>query len=249
MDETKAAPPSISLPDIDDIPLPTGRPIKRSTTFYFDCVRFQVENVLYSLPRNRLIEESSIFEDMFTLPQGESGKMVEGSSDDNPIQLEQTKKKDWERLLKVLFHRHDSENSGPNLTLDEWVSVLGLATKWDMAAVRSTAIDKISSMRNPAKKIALARQYHVSKLFIPCLVELIGRSEPLTLTELTDLGAECALKIISTRERCYDTNNWGYDTSFRPQKIAFDLTPNSDNWNSIVNEIRRVFSDHEEYYK
>ncbi|KAF5342859.1 hypothetical protein D9757_014328 [Collybiopsis confluens] len=246
MDDSKAAAPAISLSDIDEITLSTGRPVKMSSGFYFDCVIFQVEYILYSLPRNRLIEESSVFEDMFTLPQG-SGKMTEGSDNDNPIHLEQTKRKDWECLLKLLFHRKQPGHPEPEFTLDEWVSVLTLAARWEMNGIRNSAIDNIARLSNPAKKVSIARNYHVSRLILPSLVVLVGRSEPLSATEAADLGIECAMKLVSIRERCHDTSQ-GYN-SFRQRKIALDTTPNSGAWNAIVTEIHNVFIDHEEYYK
>ena len=117
-----------------------------------------------------------------------------------------------------------------------------------MSGIRNTAIDNIARLSNPAKKVAIARHYHVLRLILPSLVVLVGRSEPLSATEATDLGMECAMKLVSIRERCYDTSQ-GYN-SFRQRKIALDTSnPNSGNWNSIVTEIHNVFIDHEEYYK
>ncbi|KAF5342860.1 hypothetical protein D9757_014327 [Collybiopsis confluens] len=249
---SKAASPSISA-DIDEVTLSTGRSVKINSAFYFDFVVFQVEQVLYRLPRHRFTEESSVFADMFALPQG-AERLTEGSDNDNPIRLEQTQRKDWDCLLKLLFHRQAALpvlHPGlpePNFGFDEWVSVLSLATRWEMNFIRETAIERIARFTNSAKKIAVARQYQVYRIILPSLVVLVGRTEPLSASEAADLGLECAMKIFSIRERCQD-NSQGYN-GFRQRKLALDTsTPNSGNWNSIVIEIQNVFVDHDEYYK
>ncbi|KAF5354437.1 hypothetical protein D9757_014719 [Collybiopsis confluens] len=243
---SKAASPSISA-DIDEVTLSTGRSVKINSAFYFDFVVFQVEQVLYKLPRHRFTEESSVFADMFALPQG-AEKLTEGSDNDNPIRLEQTQRKDWDCLLKLLFHRNQPGLLEPNFSFDEWVSVLSLATRWEMNFIRETAIERIARFTNSAKKIAVARQYQVYRIILPSLVVLVGRTEPLSASEAADLGLECAMKIFSIRERCQD-NSQGYN-GFRQRKLALDTsTPNSGNWNSIVIEIQNVFVDHDEYYK
>ena len=50
------------------------------------------------------MEESTVFADMFLLPQGDQAT-VEGQSDENPIILQEINKHDFEQLLKVLMSR------------------------------------------------------------------------------------------------------------------------------------------------
>ncbi|KAJ3906121.1 hypothetical protein F5879DRAFT_920926 [Lentinula edodes] len=178
----------------------------RSPAFYFDCAIFEVENVLYKIPRARLAEESSLFETI------------------NPI------------------------SGPPEFTLDEWVSILKLATKWDMSTARACAIEKIAEYDGiPAKKIRLARDYRVPRYFIPSLVQLIGRSNPLTADDYKDIGVECALKVVSLRERYYDPNR--NEGMFRQQRVASDVSsPMTPAWNGIVSEIHKTFTDHDEFY-
>ena len=63
-----------------------------------------MEDCLFRVPREPLEAESTVFKDMFLLPQGDKVK-VEGLSDANPVVLDGVKKKDFERLLKALMHR------------------------------------------------------------------------------------------------------------------------------------------------
>ncbi|KIK58971.1 hypothetical protein GYMLUDRAFT_227655 [Collybiopsis luxurians FD-317 M1] len=189
---------------------------------------------------------------MFSLPQGAtSGKNSEGTCDEYPIHLEHIKRKDWECLLGLLFNSNSQvlgQASIPDFTLDEWESVLNLSTKWEMAAVRECAIEKINQFDNPAKKIQLARNYRVPRFFLPCLVQLVARSDPIIPQELSELGIECALKLVSIRERIYNGNN-NYAT-FRPEKAPLDAsTPGSTVWNNTVAVLHAIFTDHDEHYK
>ncbi|KAF8824227.1 hypothetical protein HHX47_DHR8000198 [Lentinula edodes] len=136
----------------------------------------------------------------------------------------------------------------PEFTLDEWVSILKLATKWDMSTARACAIEKIAEYDGiPAKKIRLARDYRVPRYFIPSLVQLIGRSNPLTADDYKDIGVECALKVVSLRERYYDPNR--NEGMFRQQRVASDVSsPMTPAWNGIVSEIHKTFTDHDEFY-
>ena len=54
-------------------------------------------------------QESTVFRDMFSMPQG-SQNMVEGLSDDKPIRLDGVAKNDFEQLLKALFRRSVCSN-------------------------------------------------------------------------------------------------------------------------------------------
>lgn len=54
-------------------------------------------------------QESVIFRDMFSMPQG-GQSAVEGLSDDRPIRLDGVSKHDFEQLLKALFHRSVGNN-------------------------------------------------------------------------------------------------------------------------------------------
>ena len=64
----------------------------------------QVEDCLFRVPREPLEEESTVFADMFLLPQGEQ-VIVEGQSDENPIVLQGIEKDEFEPLLKALLYR------------------------------------------------------------------------------------------------------------------------------------------------
>lgn len=167
-------------------------------------------------------QESTVFRDMFSMPQG-SQNMVEGQSDDKPIRLDGVTKNDFEQLLKALFHRlvrsnqfmvlrhlddnealhrHHGAVPGLPLTVDEWASVLKLSTKWEFKMLRQAAIDALIALQiGPVDRIVLARQYDIRHWMVPALNELAKRPQPLGLEEGTKLGLETALKLASVRER------------------------------------------------
>ena len=63
----------------------------------------KVENTCFRVWRRNFEEGSSVFRDMFSLPSGES--TAEGSSQDNPIILENIKAEDFKQFLRVMFPR------------------------------------------------------------------------------------------------------------------------------------------------
>ena len=58
--------------------------------------------MLFKVPRHMLVQESSVFRDMFSLPSS-LGRGAEGSTDVAPIQLLQVASVDFARLLEILY--------------------------------------------------------------------------------------------------------------------------------------------------
>ena len=63
-----------------------------------------MEDCLFRVPREPLEEESTVFGDMFLLPQGEQ-VVVEGLSDEIPLVLHGINRDEFEPLLRVLLYR------------------------------------------------------------------------------------------------------------------------------------------------
>ncbi|KAL4075294.1 hypothetical protein V8B97DRAFT_2022287 [Scleroderma yunnanense] len=146
-------------------------------------------------------QESTIFRDMFSMPQGDQNS-VEGLNDDKPIRLDGVAKTDFEQLLNALFHRQHGSVPGLPFSVDEWTSVLKLSTKWDFKRLRQAAVDALlASQIGPVDRIVLARQYDIRHWLVPALNELAKRQQPLGLDEGARLGLETALKLASVRER------------------------------------------------
>lgn len=80
------------------------------------AVVFLVENTLYRVPRKPLEEESTVFRDMFLLPQPDSDA-IEGQDDTKPVILHRVSKADFECLLKALLCRYSSSMAAFQLSI------------------------------------------------------------------------------------------------------------------------------------
>jgi len=180
--------------------------------FYWDCVVFQVEDELFSVPRREFVDSSDVFAAMLSAPTG--NHIVEGRDQDHPIYLEGYLVKDFVALLRVMYPKYQlqvpSESpkgapQGPSmrsfhLQFEEWKSVLKLATIWVMDKYRDYAIYRLSTDYNlsPYDKIVLAREHCISTWFFEGISALADvTAEPIPIEELAVLGWETAARISS----------------------------------------------------
>ncbi|TFK20740.1 hypothetical protein FA15DRAFT_646591, partial [Coprinopsis marcescibilis] len=188
----------IEIPEAFVAPAPV-----RHRSFYFENCIFLVEGTLFAIPKFRFQKLSPIFSAMFSVPTGD---VVEGTSDSAPIVLEGVKKVDFERLLAIMYPTYEISSSAasstsPLTTSEEWISVLKLATLWEMEKIRKLAIHHLSctGMLSSTQKVQLAREYRVRKWFVEGITN-ITRSPTLENYSLevlaTELGWEAAAKIL-----------------------------------------------------
>ncbi|KAI5997632.1 hypothetical protein F5J12DRAFT_333967 [Pisolithus orientalis] len=171
--------------------------------FYTQTVTFLVDGCLFRISREPLEAESTVFRDMFLLPQGESGT-VEGQNDTCPVVLRGVSKKEFESLLRALMYRQHGTNRGSDLDYDQWVSVLKLSTMWEFTGLRNAAIrylDHPLRPLDPISKVELALQYNIEEWLLPALLVLARRSAPISIEEGRRIGFENALKLASVREK------------------------------------------------
>ncbi|KAI5985622.1 hypothetical protein EDD15DRAFT_2122345, partial [Pisolithus albus] len=160
-----------------------------------------VEDCLFRITKEPLEAESTVFRDMFLLPQGDP-ETIEGRSDTSPVILQGISKKEFESLLRALIQH--GTNKGPDLDHDQWISVLKLSTMWDFHGLRNAAIqhlDVSSRSLNPIDKVELALQYDIKEWLLPALLALAQRSAPISVEEGRRIGFENALKLASVREK------------------------------------------------
>ncbi|KAL4075296.1 hypothetical protein V8B97DRAFT_1915899 [Scleroderma yunnanense] len=167
--------------------------------FYGEFVTFLVEDCLFRVAREPFRAESTVFRDIFLLPQDEDiGRL----SNERPIKLDGIAKFDFEQLLKVLFYRNYGTSPCLPNNVAQWTSVLKLSTLWEFDQLRKAAINALSnSLHNrPLDRFILSRQYDITGWSLPALNELAQRPESISLEEGNRLGIETALKIASVRE-------------------------------------------------
>ncbi|KAI5993147.1 hypothetical protein F5J12DRAFT_858835 [Pisolithus orientalis] len=170
--------------------------VQRHTCFYMSFNHFP-------LPKEPFERESTVFCDMFALPQGD-GNSIEGLSDEMPIRLFGVSKEEFEELLKVLFNRRHGRPPCLPDTIEQWTSVLKLSTAWGFQEIRAAAIDALMVLDVSAiDKLVLGRKYDIEsrEWLLPALNELAQRAEPIGFEEANQMGFETALKLASVRER------------------------------------------------
>jgi len=140
---------------------PSRSEVEYSKDGHFYCsplVIIRVEDCLFRIPQELLENHSEVFRTMFTLPAGGDGEeSEEGRLESKPLYLEGVKKDDFQHLLSVLSALNYEEiSSGKirgktnlllsrfplyhDLSTQNWVSVLRLATMWNMDKVRAQAM-------------------------------------------------------------------------------------------------------------
>jgi hypothetical protein len=159
-----------------------------------------------------------VFSDVFSLPKPVLGRCVEGSSDECPIQFPGISSTDFERLLSILYpvyvhhliilgasHSIIRSDFGEHKhrTVDEWTSVLHLATRWEFDSIRTLAIQKLEGLNiSPVDKVVLSRQFNINSPWtLAAYTDLCQRPETLTFLEARVLGLETAMRIYQLRER------------------------------------------------
>ncbi|KAF8583062.1 hypothetical protein K439DRAFT_1617767 [Ramaria rubella] len=156
---------------------------------------------LARVPRYMLVQESEIFMESYLLPNTGKGA---GNSDNNPINLTGIQCKDFEHLLAILYPRSIMGHGVVTDTWkeEEWLSILQLATIWQMPNLRQLAIEQLSSqIISPITKISLGREYKHSLWIRDGLLELCLRDDSLTEEEGSRLEWKEIIKIAMARER------------------------------------------------
>ncbi|KAL0573177.1 hypothetical protein V5O48_008788 [Marasmius crinis-equi] len=136
----------------------------------------QVADEVYKVPRRPFMgNPHPPFSDLISLPtsekDGEEGlQEPEGSSEDSPIVLEQVEKAEFESFLSVLLVNPPFQATKlfQSFKIEEWISVLKLATQWNFFALRKLSIHYLSSNKGfkYIDRIVFARKYSVPRWFV-----------------------------------------------------------------------------------
>jgi hypothetical protein len=80
-------------------------------------------------------------------------------------------------------------------SVEEWTSILSVATNWSFTQLRKRAINMLSTKANAVQRITIARRYNVKELAYAGYEELCMRSQPVPLQDAEELGLKTVLKI------------------------------------------------------
>ena len=80
---------------------------------------------------------------------------------------------------------HSNEQDNHNLSKEEWISVLKLATMWAFQAIRQAAVLNLATQlqADPIEKINLAQAYSIREWLVPTLNVLAQRKEIINTAE------------------------------------------------------------------
>jgi len=188
---------SLPSPTTSMSSLSSTRTVKRDDFFYFSSVVFEVEETLFKVPRYGLPGDGAAFDAMFARGAG-----APGASDDDPIRLDaDVSAADFRSLLKATYPPPGTSTA--DLTIEEWMSVLKLAKKWDLVSIRDKAVSQSDAQiqqKTPAEKILLAKRYTVAKWLREGYTTLVSRKEVITDDETEKLGWETFGKLMKIRE-------------------------------------------------
>ncbi|KIL57494.1 hypothetical protein M378DRAFT_112837, partial [Amanita muscaria Koide BX008] len=142
-----------------------------------------VENTVYCVHRS-LFE---IHASMFPVRELETSLST-------PYVLGDVKKSDFDCFLANLYPRALGLEEVE--TTQDWISVLGLASKWGFNSLRSRAISEIEqTLDSPIDMVTLGRQYGIPAFLLPGYAVLCQSTVPLSDEEGLRLGMEDVLNI------------------------------------------------------
>ncbi|KAG8684507.1 hypothetical protein FRC08_013658 [Ceratobasidium sp. 394] len=174
--------------------LPTAR---RHAKYYFEdgnVVFLTNDNTLFRLHKSILKLHSTFFDGMFELKhptkdEHDKDIPIDGSSDENPIQLGGSslatlRDKELESICRVLYHMPAAPLS--ELSVDEAVTLLQVSTKFEFEAIHRRVVERLEDVNFPPwTQYNLAVDCLVDPWVIPSYVKICSLADypPLVLLE------------------------------------------------------------------
>ncbi|KAF9256689.1 hypothetical protein L218DRAFT_827212, partial [Marasmius fiardii PR-910] len=164
-----------------------------------------VEGELFKVPKRPFIENpNSPFSNMFSLLlpgnlNTDTAIEGEGTSEENPIILEQVQKVEFERFLTVLLLNPPfrATNLFENMTIEEWISLLKLSTRWNFVALRKLATHYLSVKKGFTNidRIVLAREYGVDFWFVEGILKSASSDTEISHFDAARLGLQTTMSL------------------------------------------------------
>ncbi|KAF6747349.1 hypothetical protein DFP72DRAFT_972543 [Ephemerocybe angulata] len=169
--------------------------------YYWDFVTFSVEDLLFRVPKYRIMSDSETFAREHGLDQDNASEQ-EYSSDDpllNAIKLDASVV-DFRAFLKALYPKF--VQGEVSLSTDEWLSVLKLSSKWFFNGFRKMAIEKLAPLAgmDPMEKVRLGKEYSVEAWLLSGYRELVERDAVISVEDARKVGLENAIELFGVRE-------------------------------------------------
>ncbi|KAJ3480829.1 hypothetical protein NLI96_g8082 [Meripilus lineatus] len=195
---------------------PAAERIRRHPRCYYagGDVFFLVQNFIFRVHRYFFERESPYFREKLGIPAA-AGQTARGSSDANPLALDDVRADDFEKFLWVFYN---PKYSIYDATVDEWEAILKLAFEWRFSEIKKLCCRELEKYEiEPVRKIAMYQAHELDKkLLIPAYAALTIRPEPLSFSEGRKLGLETALMLATAREIARTTSSSGARSPMSP---------------------------------
>jgi len=126
--------------------------------------------------------------------------LTKGTNSANAIVIDESPE-DFSRLLWVWYNDDYGDYSAASL--DNWLTILRLATKWEFPKIKKLAIQHLEKFEmGTVDRIVLYKANSVSEKYLfPLYEKLVSREERLRLDESQALGIETLVLVHEARER------------------------------------------------
>ncbi|KAJ7095539.1 hypothetical protein C8R44DRAFT_644958 [Mycena epipterygia] len=150
---------------------------------------------MYTVHRYFLCRDSPILKAMFERPR------VAGSDPPTYDLSDQVNNEELEHLLWIYYNPEINVYEAPP---DTWRNILRLADMWQMARIKTIALEKLMQAELPTiERIMLCERHNLTRdrTALGAYLEVCTREAPLTAAEFQTLGINVVLKIVAARER------------------------------------------------
>ncbi|KAH6910259.1 hypothetical protein BKA70DRAFT_1272581 [Coprinopsis sp. MPI-PUGE-AT-0042] len=166
----------------------------RDDSYYWEPVVFLVEGALFKLPKLHLAQGSQRFAEFYGLLENDSSDddavvaAATGSSQCTSVIPLGVTAEDFRSFLAVLYPKNAQTQA--NLTKEQWLSVLKLATQWHFEHMRKTAIAQL-------ERLPLTP---VEKWLLSGYKRLVRQETPIAVEDAKEIGFETSLRLYLCRE-------------------------------------------------
>ncbi|KAL1672060.1 hypothetical protein EV122DRAFT_195089, partial [Schizophyllum commune] len=116
-----------------------------------------------------------------------------------PIKLSGVCNADFERFLSMIYPT--TLGKFDITTVDEWTSILRLASRWSVFGLRDLAIEEIKPKATPFDKVVIAREFDLGQdWLVPAFIDICERPQWLNRAEAERLGLPTVVEIGRIRE-------------------------------------------------
>ena len=111
-------------------------------------------------------------------------------------------------------------------TVEDWTSILRLATKWNFLSLRELAVERLLAITSPIDKVVLSHTFDLPKWLPLAYAQLCERAKPLTAEEGKRLG---------------ELGPVGVDIVIRLWQVFHELNPVSVSDRNYTETVKRIF--------